>query len=234
MSENAAPTNVIIQKSCAKFSTTPTKRPIPSPLPKKNLNNTNSARELATQAKLTLIQDRLKKVSALKEQRLRDKQVKLELHNKKKAFTRAKLNQDSEKEAENRLQTIARQKEYDEQQKKRHKDMLAASLEERAQLAADLEKEKKARRRISIFMSKKIRTAAQENEERLLREKKQQEIDLLTSRRIENLNLRQAKKLDEIRKRESFCNKSETAILQKQAAEQLLSKVKLETQVYRE
>lgn len=189
-----------------------------------------SSRKKAQEAKIVLKNDRAQKVATLKENWKREKEAKLALYNKKKEGARAKLNQDAIIAEERRQKSLQRQKEYDELQKKRQKEMLAASLEERAQLAADLQREKKARRRISVFMSKQMLSSAQMNEEKMKKEKKQQEIELLTSKQIDSLDIRQAKKLEEGRKRESLVFRGKHFQQQKIIQHQLAQKAHDERQ----
>ena len=147
------------------------------------------------------------KVQLRKENWARDKELKARQNKLCREAKEKKVQELCDAAAEARKNSAEKKKRMLDRQKKEEQDMLAASLLERAQLAADLDKEAKARRRISIFLNKKMKESAKVKEREMQEVEKKREADLLSSRRINFLAVREAKKAEEMRKRESLVSR---------------------------
>lgn len=191
--------------SCSKINRTPF-----SPLSTSGSASSfasNDAREAAKMAKEASTIDRINKVQQMKEKWALEKERKAALHKERRQQELRKLTEDSTAAAELRRKQLEKKREFEEKEKQQKHEELSSSLKARAQLAADLEKQAKAKRRISMFLNKKLRNAAAEKEAKLQIQKKQEEIELLSSRRLDFLEIREAKKDEEARRRESMHNR---------------------------
>lgn len=179
------------------------------------------AKDLSTQA-------RLQKVAQLKEKWAREKEAKQQFHQQYKTMTMQKLQEDTMYAAEMRKKNVEKQREYQEREKQQRKDQLASSLQTRTQLAKDLDAEAKAKRRISIFLNQKMRSRTLQKEAQLKEAEKEHEVSLLASRRLDHLETRQAKKIEEENRRESLMNRTLKAHELKKKAEELEQQAKAE------
>lgn len=180
-----------------------------------------NAREAAKIAKLQSTVERINKVAELKEKWAEERKLKQELNTVKRAIEFKRLQDDSSVAAEKRRENLEKQRVFAEKQRTEKKEALSSSLTARTQLAADLQKQAKAKRRISVFLNGKMKKLAAEREAKLLAEQKQFEVELLASRRLDFLQTREAKKDEETRKRESLCNRGIAAREQKSVEEEL-------------
>ena len=98
--------------------------------------------------------------------------------------------------------------------------MLQASLEAHVQLWMDLEKQTKAKRRISVFLNQQMRKRATAKEAEMNSQKKEYEDKLLYDRRVDYLQVREMKKAEELRRRESLVNQTIQAIEVKKKVEE--------------
>jgi hypothetical protein len=154
----------------------------------------------------------------LKEKWAKDKELKQQLNVVKRAIEFKRLQDDNLIASEKRKANLEKQRAFASIQKQEKKEDLATSLKCRAQLSVDLQLEAKAKRRISVFLNNRIKEKAKVNMAKIENEKKQSEVDLLESKRIDHLQTREAKKADEERKRESMCGRGVAALEQRKAA----------------
>jgi len=98
--------------------------------------------------------------------------------------------------------------------------MLQASLEAHVQLWMDLEKQTKAKRRISVFLIQQMRKRAAAKEAEMNSQKKKYEDKLLYDRLVDYLQVRELKKAEELRRRESLANQTIQAIEVKKKVEE--------------
>lgn len=231
------------QRPTTAIKSTPNKKPIStvpkstgkqvdrvpfSPLSSSGSVSSDFGKDAARIAKNMSTMERIQKVAQLKEKWAREREQKAQFYHEKRNVQLQKLQEETQFAAELRKKNLEKKREFEEREKQAKKDQLAASLEARAQLAKDLEAENKARRRISIFMNSQMRKKAKEREAALIAEKKMEEESLHTSRRLDALQMREAKKEEEARKRESMCNRTISAQEQKRIAEELAQKKKEE------
>lgn len=186
------------------------------------------SKDAARNAKNMSTLERIQKVAMLKEKWAKEREQKAHFHQEKRVMQLQKLQEDTQMASELRKKNLEKKREFEEREKQAKKDQLAASLEARAQLAKDLEAENKARRRISVFLNSQVRKNAKKREEELAAQKKAEEDSLHASRRLDALQVREAKKEEEERKRESMCNRTLLAQEQKRIAEELAQQKKEE------
>ena len=166
-----------------------------------------STRDGVKNTKLQASAELTHKVQIRKENWAREKELKARQNKICREANAKKAQELCDAAAEARKHSAEKKKRMVDRQKKEEHDMLAASLAERAQLAVDLQREAKARRRISIFLNKKMKESAKLKEREMQEEEKKKEADLLASRRINFLSAREAKKAEELRKRESLATR---------------------------
>lgn len=178
-----------------------------------------STRDGVKNTKLQASAELNQKVQIRKENWAREKELKARQNKLCRETNAKKVQELCDAAAEARKHSAEKKKRMIDRQKKEEHDMLAASLAERAQLAVDLEREAKARRRISIFLNKKMKEGAKLKEREMQEEEKKKEADLLASRRINYLSAREAKKADELRKRESLASRGVKATFDRKVDE---------------
>lgn len=180
-----------------------------------------SGREAAKIAKLQSTAERIKKVNGLKEKWAKEKEINAQLNREKKQAELKKLQDDTDAAAAARKKAIDAERTYELLEKQREKELLAASLEERNQLARDLEAKAKAKRRISVFLSTKMRNAALQKESEIKLKKQEELVNELSDRRTDFLQVRQAKAREEQNRRESMANRGLTAQQHREAEERM-------------
>jgi hypothetical protein len=195
-----------------------------SPLNDSVVSTTSDSREAARQAKLKAENDRINKVAQLKAKWANEKERKVYFHNHRRALELKKLQDDTQAAAELRKRNLEKQREIATKQKDTQKEQLSSSLKARKLLAEDLEAQAKAKRRISVFLNSTMRKRAMAKATELDLQKKEHEKDLLNSRRTDCLFIRQAKKLEEDRRRESLSQHAVIAMEQKKHDNELLQK----------
>lgn len=166
----------------------------------------------------------IKKVQIRKEHWAREKELKARQHKLIREANMKKLQDDCDAANEARKRSADKQREFLDRQKKEEKDLLALSLAERAQLALDLEREAKARRRISVFLNNKMKKCAKQREREMQEEERRKELDLHASKRLDFLAMREAKKESDLRKRESLVIRGLKAASDRKVAEELAKK----------
>jgi len=186
-----------------------------------NSVTTSDAREAARLAKLQSTSSRIQKVQELKEKWAKEKEVKAAHYKEKRAKEQKKLQDESELSTELRRKNLERQKEIEEREKSNKHEILQASLEAHVQLSMDLEKQTKAKRRISVFLNQQMRKRATAKEAEMNSQKKEYEDKLLYDRRVDYLQVREMKKAEELRRRESLANQTIQAIEVKKKVEEL-------------
>lgn len=167
-----------------------------------------SGREAAKLAKLQSTAERIRKVNSLKDKWAKEKELHAQLNKEKRANELRKLQEQTDAAASARKKAIDADRTYELMEKQREKELLAASLEERAQLARDLAEQAKARRRISMFVNNQIRKAAVKKEAELKAKEQQELLCELADRRTDFLQIRQAKEQQEHNRRESMANRT--------------------------
>jgi hypothetical protein len=135
-----------------------------------------------------------------------------------------KLQDETDAAAAARKKAIDAERTYELLEKQRQKDLLAASLEERTELARALEKQSKAKRRISIFLNSTLRNNALKKEAEMKAQKQQELVSELSDRRTDFLQMRQAKAREDQSRRESMANRGIAAQMQREAEEKLAKK----------
>ena len=184
-------------------------------------SSTTSGREVAKLAKIQSTAERIQKVNSLKEKWAMEKEIKAQLNKEKKTMELKKLQDETDAAALLRKKAIDAERTYELLEKQRQRELLASSLEDRNQLAKELEKQAKAKRRISVFLNTKLRNAALEKEAVLKSQKEQELVSELADRRLDFLQVRQAKAREEKNRRESMANRGLTAQQQREAEEKL-------------
>lgn len=180
-----------------------------------------TGREAAKLAKLQSTAERIKKVTGLKEKWAKEKEINAQVNREKKLAELKKLQDDTDAAAAARKKAIDAERTYELSERQREKELLAASLEERNQLARDLEAKAKAKRRISVFLSTKMRSSALQKEAELKAKKQAETITELSDRRTDFLQIRQAKAREEQNRRESMANRGVTAQQHREAEERM-------------
>jgi hypothetical protein len=148
--------------------------------------------------------EKSKQILALKEDWNKKKQEKLVQNKEKKILFISERKKEQIALEELRKKNAIKEKEILEKQRKEKADLLAASIGERIQLAIDLENKQKAKRRISVFLNNKMHAFAKKKENLLLQQQKQYELDLLETKRLNYLDVREAKKEAKEKNRESL------------------------------
>ena len=180
-------------------------------------SNSVYGKEAAKLAKLQSTADRIKKVAFLKEKWAKEREINNQINKEKKTADLKKLQDENDAAAAARKKALDAEKTYESLEKQREKDLLAASLQDRNQLAKDLETQAKAKRRISVFLNSKLRNAALQKEAEMEVKKQQELVQELADRRTDYLQVRQARAREEQNRRESMANRGLTAQKQREA-----------------
>jgi len=189
------------------------------------MSSCSTTRESAKMAKLMSTAERIKQVGMLKEKWTKDKERKAMMNKEKREKELKKLQHDTEVMALQRKKALDKKKQVEQEEKDKEREMLADSLKTRSQLVKDLDIQAKARRRISIFVNSAIREKAKKKQAELELQQKQQEAEELATRRIDFLQFRQNKVIEEMNRRESLVNRGLMAQSQKQAENEMLRKL---------
>ena len=184
-----------------------------------------SGREAARLAKQQSTAERIKKVSSLKEKWAKEREIHAQVNKEKRAIELKKLQDETDAASAARKRAIDAERTYELLEKQREKELLSASLEERKQLALDMEHQAKAKRRISIFINSKMRNASLKKENELKTQKQQEIVTELADRRTDFLQLRQAKAAEKQQRRDSMANRTLTAQQQREAEEAMAKKL---------
>jgi hypothetical protein len=179
---------------------------------------------MAKLAKLQSTAERIKKVSSLKEKWAKDREINAQINKEKRALELRKLQDETDAAAAARKKAIDAERTYELLEKQREKDLLAASLEERTELARKLQEQARAKRRISVFLNATLRNNALKKEAELKAQKQQEIVSELSDRRTDFLQMRQAKAREEQSRRESMANRGIAAQAQREAEEKLAKK----------
>ena len=193
-------------------------------------STTHDAREAAKLAKQQNTNLRILKVQLLKEKWAKEKENKLLTYKEKREMEKKKLQEDHYSAAEQRRRQLEKQRELEEKQKEEEKISLQLKHEANIQLKKDLAKEKQAKRRISMFLNGKLRQKRVEKEKELEEKKKAEEVDLLMTKRLDFLTIREMKKLHEEERRQSMLHHLEVAKMNKEKEKELLEQKEAEKQ----
>lgn len=181
----------------------------------------NSSRDAARIAKEQDTAERIAKVAELKEKWAADKAQKKKLNKQKKKAEIQRIQDESVHAAEIRAKNLQRKREIEERKKEEEKELLSSSLQANLELSAELKKQKQAKRRISIFLNNTMKARQKEAQAKLEAQKKEEEVDLLQSRRLDHLQLRMAKQQEEENRRESLNFRLLSASKQRKIEEEL-------------
>lgn len=227
MENQAPPQNKIIQQY----------RPSSAPIktPSKLLLNTNKSinntpRQVTgtiaspAAAKEAFTASRIQRTKELKEQWSKAKQEKLRLNKEKRQNDFKKLQETTQAAAEIRRKELELQRQFQEKEKLAKQELLASSLEDRKIMAQEKERQKKERRRMSIQLNNQMLTLKQQKVAELQAKKKEEEGKNLEARRIDYLQIREAKKLEVVKRRESMAFRGEVAKKQREIVEELNNK----------
>jgi hypothetical protein len=132
----------------------------------------SNSREAAKIAKLQSTAERIQKVSELKDKWAKEKEDKIAKHKEKREEERKRQQLSMQLIAEQRRLVLEKQREAAIKKKKAEQELIQSSLEARSQLAKDLEKQKKERRRQSIALNLEILERMKEREAQLKEEQK--------------------------------------------------------------
>jgi hypothetical protein len=165
--------------------------------------------------------EKRKKAAENKEKWEREKKERVESAEKKRMEDIKHFNKMSEQLSAKRRKNSIKQKELEKKKTLERKNTLAASLQEQAQLKADLERQERERRRQSVALNTQIHAKAREREEELLRKQKEEEHQLLEARRIDTLAIREKQLEEEESRRQSLAIRHEEFKKQKEAEERL-------------
>jgi len=175
-------------------------------------------------AKLMSTAERIRQVSMLKEKWTKEKERKAMVNKEKREKELKKLQHDTEMMALQRKKALDKKKQVEQEEKDKERELLADSLKTRSQLVKDLDIQAKARRRISIFVNSAIREKAKKKQAELELQQKQQEAEELSTRRIDFLQFRQNKVIEDMNRRESLVNRGLMSKTQKLAENEMLRK----------
>jgi hypothetical protein len=188
------------------------------------MSTCSTTRESAKMAKLMSTAERIRQVSMLKEKWTKEKERKAMVNKEKREKELKKLQHDTEMMALQRKKALDKKKQVEQEEKDKEREMLADSLKTRSQLVKDLDIQAKARRRISIFVNSAIREKAKKKQAELELQQKQQEAEELSTRRIDFLQFRQNKVIEDMNRRESLVNRGLMSKTQKLAENEMLRK----------
>lgn len=178
------------------------------------LSSGSTAKELARAAKLQHTAERRKKVEQLKEKWRIEKEQRLQLNKEKREMEREQLQQQHMKASQERKLLIQQKKDHEANEKARLRDLLTTSLQDKHVMQASKLEMDRERRRQSVLLNEKIREAGRKqiaHEREQHKQKQRLEIEL---RRIDFLEVKQKKKLEELRRRESLQFHTEQAKMQ--------------------
>jgi len=182
-------------------------------------------KEAAKLAKLQSTSDRIKKVAFLKEKWAKEREINTQLNKEKKIADLKKLQDETDAAAAARKKLIDSERTYELLEKQREKDLLAASLQDRNQLAKDLEAHAKAKRRISVFLNSKLRNAALQKDAEMKLQKQQELVNELADRRTDHLQLRQARAREDENRRQSMANRGIAAQQHREAEAEMAKRL---------
>lgn len=175
-------------------------------------------------AKEALTAMKVQRTKELKEQWAKAKQEKLLLNKEKRQNDFKKLLESTQAASEIRRRELEKQREFADKEKQTKQELLASSLEDRKLMAQEKERQKKERRRMSVALNNQILTLKQQKEQELAAKKKEEEDNNLEARRLDALAIREAKKVETTRRRESMASRGELAKKQREVTEELTNK----------
>lgn len=150
----------------------------------------------------------------LKEKWRIEKEQRLQLNKEKREMEREQLQQQHMKASQVRKLLIQQKKDHEANEKARLRDLLTTSLQDKHVMQASKLEMDHERRRQSVLLNEKIREAGRKqiaHEREQHKQKQRLEIEL---RRIDFLEVKQKKKLEELRRRESLQFHTEQAKMQ--------------------
>ena len=130
------------------------------------------------------------------------------------------IKEKAQQDAEKRKKENQIRKEWENKQKQQEREMLQAFVSDRGHAAAEAERFKKERRKHSVLMNTDMMRKNREKHTALEAAKKQDEKNLLQSRREDFLKLTELRKEEEQQRRESLANRSMTMIQQREVTQQ--------------
>jgi len=171
-----------------------------------------TSREAARLAKEMSTCERIQRVAIQKDKWAKERAQKFLKHKIKREEELKRQQEILVLAAEQRRMVLEKQREMDEKKKQIERELLVSSLDARAQLAKDLEQQRKERRRQSIALNNEIMTRALDRQRELSNQKKREEDSLLESRKEDFEDIREAKKKEADRRRESMVSKTKSTL----------------------
>jgi hypothetical protein len=184
---------------------------------------TNDARESARVAKLQSTQKTITKVQLLKEKWAKEKEQKLNGYKERRDLEKRKILEESMTASELRHKQLEKQREIEEKNKIAEKQDIIIRHESNILMKQEVEKQKQAKRRISVFLNHSIRKKQVEKQAQMEEMKKSQDQEDLSLKRMDYLNQRQNKVLEDMRRRESLHNRLELSKEQKEKEKELMN-----------
>jgi len=187
-----------------------------------------SARASALAAKEAATAERIKKVAELKSKWKEEHELKM---NANKLNRQAELNllkQMSNKASEQRRTKLEQQRQFDDNEKLRHRVALQEKQADQKKQTEVLNLRAKDARIKAQQQKQRDMKAVAEAEKLLLAKKKEEEANLLESRRLDHIRLKEAKRLEEEEKRMAAVARGAVAMEQREISSELQHTKKLE------
>lgn len=182
---------------------------------------TDIAREAAILARQHNMIEKQRQTVQEKERWVIEREERLRLQKEAIAEHQRKLHSELEKQSETRRRNQDAQEQLQRRQQELEREQLAASLEDRAHVAREMEMAKKQRRRQSVLLNTEILQHAREKDSQIKMQSLMNEKDWLEARRLNRLSEEQAQLIEKMRRRASMATRGEESRRQRDIAEQL-------------
>ena len=166
-----------------------------------------AAREAAKQAKLASTAERIRRTSELRAKWAAEKEEKVSKNSERRSVELERLKELNTVAAEQRRAAAEKNKEIADRAKASRLESLARSCEDRTLQQAELDKQAKMRRRMSVMLNAEIKAKASENEKKLVAKAKAGEEDILATRRQDFLEIREIKRAEAEQQRQMLVQK---------------------------
>eukprot|EP01041_Mallomonas_annulata_P004660 gene4660-9246_t len=157
------------------------------------------------------VSETISKVYILKQQWAKEKEEKLAKNKERKELERKKIEDASKIASENRSKRIEKQRQFEEKEKNKLKEVTLSSLTAKSQLAKDLERQEKEKRRQSIVFRLDMAKRADEVEKKKKQSEKEFQQSILLDRRIDAMQIKEHKQINESKKRQSLAKRVQKA-----------------------
>lgn len=171
----------------------------------------SSSREAAMQAKLQSTAERIQKVAGLKDKWAKEKERKMQSHRDKRAEELKRQQSLMSAAAEQRKLLAEKKRIAEEKKKQQERELLRSQMEAANQLSQDMAEKLKSRRRQSIMLNDEIRKRQEEKIASMASLKKLEQDSLSQSKREDAQAVRDAKKQEEMKRRQSMATRTEVA-----------------------